>query len=142
MIRSIVLDEVDFSGKVPAQNHFEIRDVSVGIEDVLEMVEESRTVKFDRAEDFEGVALSQGRYFGLMSSAGPCLVQRGVLPKAGFVLEKDRRVLAQGFFKGWGNDNGPTSIGGFYSLGPTFFSDVERRNPSHGEDARHGQGGM
>ena len=92
------MDQIDFAGKVTAQCPFEIVDVGIGIENLLEVVKEPSTVKFDGAKYFQGVSLSCGRDLWLRASARPCLVERGVLAKAGFVFEEDRCFFALGFF--------------------------------------------
>lgn len=98
MVRGIVLDQIDFARKVTAQCPFEIVDVGIGIENLLEVVKEPSTVKFDGAKYFQGVSLSCRRDLWLRASARPRLVERGVLAKAGFVFEEDDRLFAFGFF--------------------------------------------
>ena len=98
MVRRIVLDQIDFAGKVTAQCPFEIVDVGIGIENLLEVIKESSTVKFDCAKYFQGVSLPRGGDLWLRASARPRLVERGVLAKAGFVFEEDSRLFAFGFF--------------------------------------------
>ena len=98
MVRGIVLDQIDFAGKVTAQCSFEIVDVGIGIENLLEVIKESSTVKFDCAKYFQGISLSCGRDLWLRASARPRLVERGVLAEAGFVFEEDGRLFAFGFF--------------------------------------------
>ena len=98
MVRGIVLDQIDFARKVTAQCPFEIVDVGIGIENLLEVVKEPSTVKFDGTKYFQGVSLSCGRDLWLRASARPRLVERGVLAKAGFVFEEDDRLFAFGFF--------------------------------------------
>jgi hypothetical protein len=52
VVRGIVLDQIDFAGKVTPQCSFEILDVGIGIENVVEVIKESSTVKFDGAKYF------------------------------------------------------------------------------------------
>lgn len=52
VVRSIVLDQIDFAGKVASQSGFEIVDISVGVENFLEAVKEAKRIKLDGAEDF------------------------------------------------------------------------------------------
>ena len=92
------MDQIDFARKVTAQCPFEIVDVGIGIENLLEVVKEPSTVKFDGTKYFQGVSLSCGRDLWLRASARPRLVERGVLAKAGFVFEEDDRLFAFGFF--------------------------------------------
>jgi len=92
------LDQIDFAGKVTAQYPFEIVDVGIGIENLLEVVKEPSSIKFDGAKYFQGISLSYGRDLWLRPSARPRLVERGVLAKAGFVFEEDGRLFALGFF--------------------------------------------
>lgn len=44
VIGSIVLDEINFLRKVTAQNFFEIFDISLSVEDILEMIKEPGAV--------------------------------------------------------------------------------------------------
>ena len=98
VVRGIVLDQIDFAGKVTPQCPFEIVDVGIGIENLLEVIKESSTVKFDGAKYLQGISLSCGRDLWLTASARPRLVERGVLAEAGFVFEEDGRLFAFGFF--------------------------------------------
>ena len=98
MVRGVVLDQVDFSGKVTPQCPFEIIDVSVGVENLLEVVKESSRVEFDGAEYFQCVSLPRGRDLWLRAPARPGLVERRVLAEAGFVFEEDSCLFAPGFF--------------------------------------------
>lgn len=98
MVRCVVLDEIDFLGKVTPQSPFEIIDVGSGIENLLEMIKEPSTVKFDGAKYFQGVSLPCGGDLWLTASARPGLMERGVLAEAGFVFEEDGRLFALGFF--------------------------------------------
>ena len=92
------MDQIDFARKVTAQGPFEIVDVGIGIENLLEVVKEPSTVKFDGAKYFQGVSLPRGGDLWLRASARPRLVERGVLAKAGFVFEEDDCLFAFGFF--------------------------------------------
>lgn len=98
VVRGIVLDQIDFAGKVTPQCPFEVVDVGIGIENLLEVIKESSTVKLDGAKYFQGVSLPGGRDLWLRASARPRLVERGVLAEAGFVFEEDGRLFAFGFF--------------------------------------------
>lgn len=98
MVRRIVLDQIDFAGEVTAQCSFEIVDVGIGIENLLEVIKESSTVKFDCAKYFQVISLPCGRDLWLRASARPGLVERGVLAEAGFVFEEDGGLFAFGFF--------------------------------------------
>ncbi len=98
MVRSIVLDQIDFARKVTAQRSFEIVDVGIGVENLLEVVMEPSSIKFDGAKYFQGISLSRGRDLRLRASARPGLVEGGVLAEAGFVFEEDGRLFALGFF--------------------------------------------
>ena len=63
------MDQIDFAGKVTAQCSFEIVDVGIGIENLLEVVKEASTVKFDCAKYFQGVSLPRGGDLWLRPSA-------------------------------------------------------------------------
>lgn len=92
------MDQIDFARKVTAQRFFQILDVSLRIEDLLEVVKEPSRIKLDGAEDLQGVSLSRGGDLRLRASACPSPVERGVLAEAGFVFEEDGRLFAVGFF--------------------------------------------
>jgi len=98
VVRGIVLDQIDFAGKVTAQRFFQILDVGLGIEDGLKAVKEPRRIEFDGAKDLQGVSLSRGGDLRLRAPARPGPVERGILAEAGFVLEEDGRFFAVGFF--------------------------------------------
>lgn len=92
------MDEIDFPGIITSQDLFEIPDVRIGVEYFLEMIQEPRAIQFDRAKDLQGIALAGRRDFRLRADRRPSLVKGGILPEAGFVLEKDGRSFAFGFF--------------------------------------------
>lgn len=98
MIRGIVLDQIDFARKVTPQCSFEIVDVGIGIENLLEVVKEPSRIEFDGAKDLQGVSLSRGGDLRLRAPARPSSVERGVLAEAGFVFEENGRLFAVGFF--------------------------------------------
>lgn len=98
VVRGVVLNQINFLREKSAKNFFEEFDVSVGIENRLEMVKESGAIQFDNAEGFEGVPLPRGGDFGLGAYTRPRLVKSGVLSEAGLVFEEDRRPFAVGFF--------------------------------------------
>ena len=58
VVRSIILDEIDFPWEILAQYFFEVGDVGHGIKDLLEMIQEPCAIKFDGSKDFEGIALT------------------------------------------------------------------------------------
>jgi hypothetical protein len=59
-------------------------------------------LQFDGAQDLHALALPGDQDFGRMTDATPRGMQGGVLPKAGFVGENQRAVLAAGFFLRFG----------------------------------------
>lgn len=65
VVRGVVLNQINFLREKAAKNFFEESDVSIGIENRLEMVKESGAIEFDNAEGFEGVPLPRGGDFGL-----------------------------------------------------------------------------
>lgn len=52
VVRSIVLNQIDFLGKVASHQSLQIGDISRSIEDLLKMVKETGRIEFDRAKDF------------------------------------------------------------------------------------------
>jgi hypothetical protein len=52
VVRSIVLDQINLARKITAQRYFEILDVGLGVENLLEVVEEPKCVKLDGTKDF------------------------------------------------------------------------------------------
>jgi hypothetical protein len=86
-----------------AKDSFQVLDVGLGVEHLLELVQKPGGVQLDGPENLEGVALARGGDFRLSASSGPGLVQGGVLPEGGLVPKEDRRSLAVGFFLTSGN---------------------------------------
>lgn len=97
------MDEMYSAGKVMAKDSFQVLDVGLGVEHLLELVKKPGRVQLDGAEDFEGVALASGRDFRLRSYSGPGLVKGGVLAEGGFVPKEDGGTFAVGFFFTPGN---------------------------------------
>lgn len=62
------------------------------------MVQEACEIQFDRPKNLEGVALPRRGYFRLNSYSSPCLIERGVLTEARFVLKEEGRPFTLGFF--------------------------------------------
>lgn len=52
VVRRIVLDQINLAREITAQRPFEILDVGLGVEDLLEVVKEPGRIKLDGAEDF------------------------------------------------------------------------------------------
>ena len=98
MVRRIVLDQINFAGRITAQRSFEILDVGLGVENRLKVIKEASAVEFDSAKYLQGVSLSCGGDLWLRAPARPGLVECGVLAEAGFVFEEDGRLFALGFF--------------------------------------------
>jgi hypothetical protein len=98
VVRGIVLDQKDFLGIVVSNQPLQIGDIGRGIEDLLKMVKETGGIEFDRAKDLERLLLPCGGNFGLASYPRPGLVESGVLPESGFVLEEEGGSFAPGFF--------------------------------------------
>jgi len=98
MVGRIVLDKMNFPGKIGPQYSFEVSDIGLRIEDGLELIEESGAIQLDRSEYFERVSLPGRGYQWLRTDPGPCLVKCGVLPEACFVFVEEDRPLGFGFF--------------------------------------------
>lgn len=52
VVRGIVLDQIDLARIVTAQRSFQILDIGLGVEDLLEVVQEPGRLKLDGTEDF------------------------------------------------------------------------------------------
>lgn len=52
VIGGVVLDEIDFAGKVASNQPLQIDDIGRSIEDLLKMVKETGSIELDRAKDF------------------------------------------------------------------------------------------
>lgn len=98
VIRSIVLNQIDFLGKVTSDQPLQVNDIGLRVEDLLKMVKETAGIEFDRAKDFQCLLLPSGGNFGLASYPRPGLVESGVLTESGFVLEQEGGSCASGFF--------------------------------------------
>src|ERR1019366_3189841 len=64
---------------------------------------ETRPPQFDGSQDLDALALSRDGDFRRVPDATPSGMQRGVLPKTGFIGENQRRALGSVFFLrlGW-----------------------------------------
>lgn len=52
VIGGVVLDEIDFAGKVASNQPLQVDDIGRSIEDLLKMVKETGSIEIDRAKDF------------------------------------------------------------------------------------------
>lgn len=52
VVRGIVLDQIDLARIVTAQRSFQILDIGLGVENLLEVVKKPGRVKLDGTEDF------------------------------------------------------------------------------------------
>ena len=52
VIGGVVLDEIDFAGKVASNQPLQVEDIGRSIEDFLKMVEKTGRIEFDGAKDF------------------------------------------------------------------------------------------
>jgi hypothetical protein len=52
VIGGVVLDEIDFAGKVASNQPLQVEDIGRSIEDLLKMVKETGPIELDRAKDF------------------------------------------------------------------------------------------
>lgn len=103
MVGGVVLDEMYSAGEVMTQDSFQVLDVGLCVEHLLELVQKPGGVQLDGAEDFEGVALARGGDFRLRPYSGPGLVKGGVLAEGGLVPKEDGGPFAFGFFLTSGN---------------------------------------
>lgn len=52
VIGGVVLDEIDFAGKVASNQPLQVDDIGRSIEDLLKMVKETGRIELDRSKDF------------------------------------------------------------------------------------------
>jgi hypothetical protein len=52
VIGGVVLDQIDFAGKVASNQPLQIDDIGRSVEDFLKMVKETGSIELDRAKDF------------------------------------------------------------------------------------------
>lgn len=52
VIGGVVLDEINFAGKVASNQPLQVDDIGRSIEDLLKMVKETGSIELDRAKDF------------------------------------------------------------------------------------------
>lgn len=52
VIGGVVLDEINFAGKVASNQPLQVDDIGRSIEDLLKMVKETGHIELDRAKDF------------------------------------------------------------------------------------------
>ena len=52
VIGGVVLDEIDFAGKVASNQPLQVLDIGRRIEDLLKMIKETGRIELDRAKDF------------------------------------------------------------------------------------------
>jgi hypothetical protein len=98
VVGGVVLNAMYSARTVMAKESFQVLDVGLGVEPLVELVEEPGGVQLDGAEDFEGVALAGRGDFRLRPYPGPGLVEGRVLAEGGLVPKEDSRSLAFGFF--------------------------------------------
>ena len=94
----VILDEMNFKRKVTFQQFLQIVQVSVGVEDFLELVKKSGGINLYGTEDFHGTALPGRGNMRLMPPPAPGLMQSGVLPESGFVLVNQDGCGSEQFF--------------------------------------------
>jgi len=102
MIGGVVLDQIDAPAafvKRRQENLLQKIDIIVGVEVLgLMSVGEPALIQGDGAQDLLRVALAAGGDLRLRTDRRPGLVQRGRLPKGGFVLVNDYGLLLPAFF--------------------------------------------
>lgn len=103
MAGTVVDDEKHFASSVPPDQQLEELVKRAPVEDVRELVRESRIVKRDCSEDMRGLAQTVGVYTRLDTDAAPRLVERPIEPETGFVFEDDDAAAGVGFFLIAGN---------------------------------------
>ena len=103
VVGGVVLNEMYSARNVMAKDSFQVLDVGLGVEHLLELVEEPGGVQLDGAENFEGVALAGRGDFRLRPYPGPGLIEGGVLAEGGLVPKEESRPLGFGFFLTLGN---------------------------------------
>lgn len=98
VVGGVVLNEMDLAEKVTSEHPFQIVEIRLSVEDLLEMVEETGGIQLDGAEDFQGFLLPGRGDLRLAPDPGPDLVEGRVLPEGGFAFEEESSPFVVGFF--------------------------------------------
>lgn len=99
MVRGIILNEDRLSWEISgSQLLFQIRSISLCVEDRSALVEKSGRKDVDRSKNFEGLSLACHRDKRLGSTSRPSPMEGGVLTETGFVLVNQTGFLPLGFF--------------------------------------------
>lgn len=98
VVGGVVLNEMYSARNVRVKDSFKVLDIGVGVEHLLELVEEPGGVQLNGAEDFEGVALAGRGDFRLRPYPGPGLIEGGVLAEGGLVPKRTAAPSLVAFF--------------------------------------------
>jgi hypothetical protein len=99
VIRGVVLNQNGALSSVVGGHLFlKERQVCLCIEHLIASIQEAAMMEFDRAENFDALALSRNGHIGRMTHPAPCRVQRRILSKTRFVGKNQCPLFALGFF--------------------------------------------
>ena len=98
VVRGVVLNQNRPWAAIGARQLLQKAQVGVCVEDRVLPVMETRPPQFDGSQDLDALALSRDGDFRRVPDATPSGMQRGVLPKTGFIGENQRPALGSGFF--------------------------------------------
>jgi hypothetical protein len=93
-------------------------------------VVEFRPVEIHRSEYLLRVALAGGRNQRLMSTAGPGLIEAGILPEAGFVAKEQSGFPLSGFFLAWDRCIAAIGLARPDRLWPAYGAGAAPRSPA------------
>jgi len=98
VIGRIVLNQVCALGIIPSGELLQVIQVGLRIQDIGAVVVEAGRIEVHRAKHLDALSLAGHGDLGLAAEACPGLIQGGVLPEGGFVLENQGRPFRNGFF--------------------------------------------
>jgi hypothetical protein len=102
VVGGVVLNQDGTAAALVRRKLLQKSEVAFGVEHAVPPVVEAGPLQFDRAQDLHALALPGDQDFGRMTDATPRGMQGRVLPKARFVGEDQRAVLAADFFLRFG----------------------------------------
>jgi hypothetical protein len=98
VIGGVVLNENGTAAAIVGGELIKEGQVGGSIKDGILLVMEAGMPEFDGAQDLHTLALPEDGDFGRAADPAPGGVQRGILPKTGFIGEDQGPVLRLGFF--------------------------------------------
>jgi hypothetical protein len=67
MVRSVILDQQGFPGKISSGDVFQISQVGLSVKDLCHLIKESGSENLHRAKDLQALSLAGDRNAGLVS---------------------------------------------------------------------------